>query len=219
METIGPRSTKLLKEIEELEVTRDKAAEEEAGLSRDVTDRKKKLNLARAQGLVGKMDRDRVAAFESELEALRGQLAEKRSTLAGLDAMLAQKVEALKGAQLADAEESLATEEMAAVQKGLERNGKALEKTRAAFLKVLEAGAARLLEETAADRERWAQLIEERRELYRRRRRALGTNATMSDESFRKMEKDPLARRPFGDPGDISQAVALAEVLRPLSSE
>ena len=73
-----------------------------------------------------------------------------------------------------------------------------------------------MLEETAPHRAQWEKLIAERRTLYNRRRQALGAKATAFDGSYGRMQKDALARRPFGDLNDIPQAVQLAEILKPL---
>lgn len=67
---------------------------------------------------------------------------------------------------MTDAREALTTREMAAALKGLEKNTKALEKVRAAFLQALETGATDLLKEIAPHWERWEGLIKERKQLY-----------------------------------------------------
>jgi len=216
MEAIGPKSTKLLKEIEDLEATRAKVAEEESGLAQAVAERQSKLDVARAQGLVGKVDQDQVRAFESELETFRANLAKAHSTLAGLDQMLTEKRQALEEAKVTDAREALTTGEMSAASRGLERNAKALEKARAAFLKALEAGAAGLLEVIAPYWREWEGLLEERKQLHAQRCKALGRSATFADDPYYKMLKDPIASHPFGDPEEIPRAVELARLLKPL---
>jgi len=65
MEAMGPRSEHLLKEIADLETAHARATEEAARLTQEVTGRQAKLDIARAQGLVGKVDQDQVAAFEA----------------------------------------------------------------------------------------------------------------------------------------------------------
>ena len=213
--TTGPKSEALHAELTKLQTTRDQVVEGEAKLTRAINKRQRDLDRVRAVGLLGEVDRDQLAAFEAELETLQRQLARKRSELAGLEALLDEKRRAFEEAKVADAQAAIMTKEMEAAQKGLERNAKALTKTQNAIIQALEAGAAALLEEIAPHRETWTKLVTEREVLYVRRRKALGANATMGDDAYRKMLKDPRVKL-FSNGQEIPQAVELVELLRPL---
>lgn len=215
MEIIGERSEKLLQEIENLEANRSQMAGQEAKLAQEVEQRQAKLDMARAEGLIGRVDGDQVASFASGLGALQNRLSEVRSALAGIERMLAGKREELEEAKERDVQDALATEAMTGALAGLKKNATALKKTRAAILQTLEKGVATLLKEVSSDRERWAGLLAERRQLYIERRKALGTKATLGDDAFRRMEKDPLVGL-FRADVELSSCRELAELLEPL---
>jgi type VI protein secretion system component VasK len=212
---IGPKSKKLLKEIGRLETARNRAAEEEARLTHEVADRQGKLNVARGRGLIGQANRDQVSAFESELEKLQGELVKARSSLDGLDQILANRHQDLEKAKIADVAEALTTEQMCAALEGLEANAKSLEETRGAILKTLKSGAKRLLEKLADQRQEWQHLVEERKELYRQRYRALGSKAIFSDSDYYKLLRDDHVKL-FPDVEDLGEVVELARLLQPL---
>jgi chromosome segregation ATPase len=214
MKAVGPQSKKLLEEIRELEVKRNLVSGKVSELAEQVDDHQEELNIARAQGVIGEVDRDQVGAFEAELEKLQDELSEARSTLAGLDQMLADKRQELQEAQVQDAQEALVTKKMAAALKGLEGNGKALEKTRADLLQALEAGIEALLEDIQPLHREWGKLLKERERLYTQRYHALGSRAGHGDSAYYKLQKDSLARLFEGQ--DLPSVLALMEILRPL---
>lgn len=214
MEAVGPKSEKVLAEIEELEVRRDLVSKEVDELAQEVADRRGKLDIARAQNVITGLHRDQMGAFEAELEELRDELAEARSTLAGLDQMLASKRQELQTAKVQDAQEALMTEKMEAALKGLEENGEALKKTRTDLLQALEAGAEALLEETRSLHQKWGELLREREALYTQRYHALGSRAGHGDSAYYKLQKDPLVKLFEGQ--DLPAVLALVEMLRPL---
>lgn len=218
-ESVGPRSEALLKEVKSLEASRNETMERERDLAQKVADRQETLDKARAQGLLGVVDKDQVRAFEAEVDTLQNQFVQLRSTLAGLGHLLDQKREALEQAKEADIQEAISTRAMAKALAGLRKNERALEKNLKALQEAYEVGATRLLEETAPHREKQAELFAEREALYVQRHKALGKLATMRDMAYNKMVKDPFARRPFGDVNDIPQTMELAKILQPLNGK
>jgi chromosome segregation ATPase len=214
MESVGARSEKVLAEIEELEVRRDLVSKEVDELAQELEARQGKLDVARAQNAISGVHRDQVVAFEGELEELRDELSEARSTLAGLDRMLASKRQELQEAQVQDAQEALMTEKMKAALEGLEENGRALEKTRAELLGALEAGIETLLEEIQPLHRKWGELLHEREGLYTQRYHALGSRAGHGDSAYYKLQKDSLARLFEGQ--ELPAVLNLVDMLRPL---
>jgi len=214
MEELGPKSKKILAEIEELEARRVLISEEVEELADKVNDHQEKLDVARAQNAISGVHRDQVAAFEAELEELEDELAEARSTLAGLDQMLAEKRQALEEAKVADAQEALMTKNMKAALEGLEKNARALEKTRAELLQMLESGIETLLEEIQPLHRKWGELLQERERLYTQRYHALGSRAGHGDSAYYKLQKDSLVKLLEGQ--DLPSVLALVELLRPL---
>lgn len=162
----GERSKALAAEIERLQAAHADQAAEVKRLAGEVGERQGKLDGLRASGIIGKVDAGVVTAFEKELKGLGKRLAEARSTLTGLEAMLDQARAELAEAQKRDAEEALTTKELEAAQKALEKNAKALAKTHKAFLGALEVGAGALMAEAGPPWEEWQGLVKERRKLY-----------------------------------------------------
>jgi chromosome segregation ATPase len=214
MGELRSKSKKVLAEIEELEVRRDLVSKEVDELVQDVADRRGKLDIARAQNAISGVHRDQVAAFEAELEELQDELAEARSTLTGLDQILASKRQELQEAQVQDAQEALITEKMATALEGLEENGKALGKIRADLLQALEAGIEALLEDIQPLHREWGKLLKERERLYTQRYHALGSRAGHGDSAYYKLQKDSLARLFEGQ--ELPAVLNLVDMLRPL---
>jgi chromosome segregation ATPase len=217
---VGPRSEKIIEEVERLEAAHIQVAQEVEELAQQVGEKEDKLSRARAAGVIEKVGRDVIAAFESELTALQNQLEEKRFALAGLDQLLAEKAEKLAAAQIADAQEALLTDQMREALAGLKENAEALDKTRATILQLLESRITALLEELEPHHQRWKDLIIERQDLYISRYKALGKSANMGDSAYHKMLKDRHAKLLSGNGQEASEVVVtLAEFLRPLVAE
>jgi len=214
MAELGPKSKEVLAEIKELEIKRDLVSEEVGELADKVNDHQEKLDVARAQDAIGGVHRDQVAAFEAELEELQDELTEARSTLAGLDRMLASKRQELQEAQVQDAQEALMTGKMKAALEGLKENGEALEKTRADLLQALEAGIEALLEDIQPLHREWGGLLQERERLYTQRYHALGSRAGHGDSAYYRLQKDSLARLFEGQ--ELPAVLNLVDMLRPL---
>lgn len=214
MKAVGPRSKKLLEEIEGLESQRDLVNKEVEELAEQVDDHQGKLDRARAQGVIGGVDRDQVVSFEGELEELQGELTKARSTLAGLEQVLTSKRQELQKAQVQDAQEALITGKMKAALEGLKENGEAMGKIRADFLQALEAGAETLLGDIQPLYREWDKLLKERERLYTQRYHALGSRAGHGDSAYYKLQKDSLARLFEGQ--ELPAVLNLADMLRPL---
>lgn len=154
LKVLGPRSRKLVTELETLESARAERLAQEEQLAEELAGKSGALNKLRAVALIEEVDQDQVANLESEVMRLQSELNEVRGIIAGLDALLYEKREALEPAQLEDVEEAV------------EKSAKALAKTCKAFLQTLETGAKAMQEAgLMKERERWQTLIEQRHQL------------------------------------------------------
>jgi chromosome segregation ATPase len=214
-EAVGPKSEAVAQEVEELVEARAPVAQEVEELTRTVASKQATLDDLRAQDLLGKVNKDQIAAFERELGKLQARLDKAHSTLAGLDRKLEAKRQDMEAAQADDAQAAVLTKEMATIQKGLDKNGQALEKAQRAFLGVLEPGATELVQNAGPHLEKWQRLIEERRALYARHDAALGNKAGPGSDPDKRMRLDPLTKL-FADNYDVQAVLDLAEMLRPL---
>lgn len=212
---VGTKSQAVAREIEELEKARVPVAQKVEELTKTVASKQATLDDLRAQGLLGKVDKDQIAVFERELGKLQARLGAARSTLSGLNRKLEAKHQEMEAARIDDAQAAVLTKEMAAIQKGLDKNARALEKAQRAFLGALEPGAAELVQKAGSHLKAWQKLIEERHDLYARHDAALGDKAGPGSDPARRMRLDPLTKL-FSDDYNVTAVLDLAEMLRPL---